>query len=263
MNKFRLLRADEIECRISSIGEKGLTLLLYKTARTDANLLDETVGGENWQNDFKMVDGVLYGGIGIHEPQDVIDQWVWKWDAGTESNTEAEKGRASDAFKRAGFKWGIGRELYTSPFIWIPSSSYEIKKNERGKLVCYDDFRVVEIEYNDKSEISKLIIANDTRGVDVFSYPKFAQKGAKAESKPKEVKVSTENDKSAGRPQIAPREAPDGYYYCENCGNVITQFKSKGTVMSSKDFAVNALARYGKQLCKECASKMKNEGKAS
>ena len=120
MNKFRLLRADEIECRISSINEKGLSLLLYKTARTDANLLDETVGGENWENDFKIVDGVLYGGIGIFD--EIKNDMVWKWDAGTESNTEAEKGRASDAFKRAGFKWGIGRELYTSPFIWISNA---------------------------------------------------------------------------------------------------------------------------------------------
>ena len=116
MNKYRLLRADEIECRISSISEKGLTLLLYKTARTDANLLDETVGSENWENDFKVVDGVLYGGIGIYDSH--MDRWVWKWDAGTESMTDAEKGRASDAFKRAGFKHGIGRELYTAPFIW-------------------------------------------------------------------------------------------------------------------------------------------------
>ena len=65
MNKFRLLTADEIECRVSQINERGLTLLLYKTARTDANLLDEVYGPQFWQNDFKLVDGVLYGGIGI------------------------------------------------------------------------------------------------------------------------------------------------------------------------------------------------------
>ena len=66
MNKFRLLNADEIECRIAQVKNNGISLLLYKTARTDANLLDETVGEENWENDFKLVDGVLYGGIGIH-----------------------------------------------------------------------------------------------------------------------------------------------------------------------------------------------------
>ena len=156
MNKFRLLRVDEIECRISQISDKGLSLLLYKTARTDANLLDETVGFDSWQNDFKVVDGVLYGGIGI-ELND--GEWVWKWDAGTESNTEAEKGRASDAFKRAGFKFGIGRELYTAPRIWISADKCNIRDRK-----CYDTFEVEKIVYNEKQEISGLsILCNGKR----------------------------------------------------------------------------------------------------
>ena len=107
MKQFRLLKAEEIECRVSRVTQKGVVLLLYKTARTDADLLDETFTPFGWKNDFKLIDGVLYGGIGIlHD-----GEWIWKWDAGTESNTEAEKGRASDAFKRAGFKWGLGTEL--------------------------------------------------------------------------------------------------------------------------------------------------------
>ena len=168
MNKFRLLRADEIECRISQISDKGLSLLLYKTARTDANLLDETVGFDRWQNDFKVVDGVLYGGIGIltyvgvsqpdgHSEFKTI--WNWKWDAGTESNTEAEKGRASDAFKRAGFKFGIGRELYTAPRIWISADKCNIQNRK-----CYDSFEVEKIVYNEKQEISGLsILCNGKR----------------------------------------------------------------------------------------------------
>lgn len=165
MNRFRLLTADEIECRISQISEKGLTLLLYKTARTDANLLDETVGEENWQNDFKVVDGVLYGGIAV----DYGQGWVWKWDAGTESSTEAEKGRASDAFKRAGFKWGIGRELYSAPRIWIPADKCNIRDGRK----CFDTFEVEKIVYTDKGEISGLsILCNGKR---VFIW----QKGAK------------------------------------------------------------------------------------
>lgn len=156
MNSFRLLNADEIECRISQIREKGLSLLLYKTARTDANLLDEKYGPFDWQNDFKVVDGVLYGGIGINNAN---GEWIWKWDAGTESNTEAEKGRASDAFKRAGFKWGIGRELYTAPRIWIPAEKCNIKDGR-----CYDTFTVEKIAYNDKQEISGLsILCNGQR----------------------------------------------------------------------------------------------------
>ena len=150
MNGFRLLTADEIECRISQISDKGLSLLLYKTARTDANMLDEKYGPFEWQNDFKVVDGVLYGGIGITDNQ---GGFVWKWDAGTESNTEAEKGRASDAFKRAGFKWGIGRELYTAPRIWISAEKCNIRDRK-----CYDTFEVEKIAYNDKQEISGLAI---------------------------------------------------------------------------------------------------------
>ena len=154
MNDFRLLTADEIECRISQVTDKGVALLLYKTARTDANLLDEKSNWE-WQNDFKVIDGVLYGGIAIDRGQG----WVWRWDAGTESNTEAEKGRASDAFKRAGFKWGIGRELYTAPRIWISADKCNIRDRK-----CYDTFEVEKIVYNDRSEISGLsILCNGQR----------------------------------------------------------------------------------------------------
>ena len=170
MNKFRLLKADEIECRIAMVKPQGLSLLLYKTARTDANLLDETVGVWDWQNDFKLIDGVLYGGIGIrvnHGGNGGCDNehYVWKWDAGTESNTEAEKGRASDAFKRAGFKWGIGRELYTAPFIWIPSAKCKI---ENGK--CFEKFEVALIEYDKSENISKLVIINSSSRVEVFKW---------------------------------------------------------------------------------------------
>ena len=164
MNKFRLLKADEIECRISQILSSGIVLLLYKTARTDANLLDETVGVFDWQNDFKLIDGVLYGGIGIR----TSEGFVWKWDAGTESNTEAEKGRASDSFKRAGFKWGIGRELYTAPFIWISSDKCSIYTDSNGKVKCNDKFAVTHIGYNDKEEISSLAIINTKTRVEVF-----------------------------------------------------------------------------------------------
>lgn len=175
MKKFRLLRADEIEVRIAQAKEKGVSLLLYKTARTDANLLDETVGTENWENDFKVVDGVLYGGIGIYFEDK--DRWVWKWDAGTESNTEAEKGRASDAFKRAGFKWAIGRELYTTPFIWIPSDKCKIVDGKK----CFDKFSVTEIGYNDANEINRLVINNDTLKTTAFTMGKAITK--KAETK--------------------------------------------------------------------------------
>lgn len=115
MNKFRPLREDEIEIRVGSVSAKGCTLLLYKDARVDQNILDETVGPENWQRDHKEVKDNMYCGVGVRSAN---NDWVWKWDAGTESNTEAIKGEASDSFKRACVNWGIGRELYSAPMVF-------------------------------------------------------------------------------------------------------------------------------------------------
>ena len=113
MNMFRTLRADEIDCRIAQIKENGLCLLLYKDARCDQNILDETVGPMNWQRQHTRDNRNCIVSIWDSEKQ----QWISKEDTGTESNTEKEKGLASDSFKRACVNWGIGRELYTAPFI--------------------------------------------------------------------------------------------------------------------------------------------------
>lgn len=109
--KFRDLTADDIECRIAQVKANGLSLLLYKDARCDMKILDETVGAENWERDHKELKGNIYCGISIYDENKEI--WITKWDCGSESYTEKEKGEASDSFKRAGFNWGIGRELYT------------------------------------------------------------------------------------------------------------------------------------------------------
>ena len=154
MNEFRLLRADEIECRIASINEKGLTLLLYKDARVDQNLLDETFGMFNWQRSHQVIDGNLYCTVSIWDEDK--SQWISKQDVGTESYTEKEKGQASDSFKRACFNFGIGRELYTAPFIWVSKDDCNITSDKK----CYDKFKVTEIGYNDKREINALVINN-------------------------------------------------------------------------------------------------------
>lgn len=139
--KFRDLRADEVEARISTVSEKGISLLLYKDARCDMRILDETVGPENWQREHYECKGNLFCRVGIKMPD--WNDWVWKSDCGTESYTEKEKGEASDSFKRACFNWGIGRELYTAPFIWIKAGDgVEIKPNTKGGFTCYDRFRV-------------------------------------------------------------------------------------------------------------------------
>lgn len=167
MMKIRKLTAQEIECRVAQVTAKGCSLLLYKTARVDRAMLDELFG-DLWQNDFKLIDGKMYGGIGIYNKE--LKQWLWRWDCGTESNTESEKGQASDCFKRAGFKWGIGIELYSAPFIWL---NIETEKNTNGKYQLknkYAKFTVKSIQYNTSGAISDLQII-DNIGKLVYKFP--------------------------------------------------------------------------------------------
>ena len=158
---FRTLRADEIECRIQSVKQKGLVLLLYKDARCDMNILDETVGAMNWKKHYELIDGQLFCTIEIWD--DEKKQWIGKQDVGVESNTEEVKGRASDAQKRSCFAFGIGRELYTSPFIWIRDTDCNISG---GK--CYDKFYVKSIGYDDNRRINHLEIVNEKLNRVVF-----------------------------------------------------------------------------------------------
>lgn len=144
--EIRPLKAEEVEVRVGTCSEKGATLLLYKDARCDMRILDETFGPFGWSSSFEEVRGELFCTIEIKGPDGL---WVSKQSNGSPSNMEAEKGRASDAFKRAGFMWGIGRELYSAPFIFVPASKCEIKKNRQGKPTCYERFEVEGIEVKD------------------------------------------------------------------------------------------------------------------
>lgn len=162
---FRKLRADEIECRVGTIKEKGLSLLLYKDARCDMNLLDES--GYKWKRSHELINGNLFCTVSIWDEE--LKEWVSRQDVGTESNTEATKGQASDSFKRACFNWGIGRELYSAPFIWVNSSKATITKDS-GKLKCYDKFAVEKIRYDDNGEIDGLSIMNTTTNTRVYTY---------------------------------------------------------------------------------------------
>ncbi len=160
MLKFRVLSADEIDCRVATVSEKGCSLLLYKDARCDMNILDETVGPENWSRRHYEVKGNLHCEVSIWDEQK--KQWVSKADCGTESYTEKEKGECSDSFKRACFNWGIGRELYTAPFIWIPAEKMNIS-NKNGKPTTYDKFAVEKILINEAKRITALSILNTTK----------------------------------------------------------------------------------------------------
>lgn len=174
---IRLLRADEIECRVASISEKGLSLLLFKDARVDQKILDETFTPFGWRRTHQSIDGKLYCTVEVWDESK--EQWIAKQDVGTESYSEKEKGQASDSFKRACFNWGVGRELYTAPFIWIPAELANIEK--RGdRYVTKDRFRVQAIAYNARREISALSIVNG-RGQKVYSLKEKPKLGSVTE----------------------------------------------------------------------------------
>ena len=159
-NKIRLLSADEIECRISLINAKGLSLLLYKDARVDQRILDETFGLFGWKRSHQCIDGNLYCTVEVFNEES--GEWVSKQDVGTTGYAEKEKSQASDSFKRACFNWGIGRELYTAPFIWVSSKDAEIRTRD-GKYYCKDRFSVSAIGYNADRGICSLSVVNESK----------------------------------------------------------------------------------------------------
>lgn len=219
---FRLLTESEIECRVKKVTEKGAIILLYKTARTDMDLLDETVGPENWDCDYKNIKDNLYCGIAIYK----ADRWTCKWDCGIESREDGEgnqkKGEASDAFKRAGFKWGIGRELYTAPFIYISADKMNITNNK-----TFDTFDVIEIKYDDKRRISYLSIKNNKTGKIVFTYGKEVAL-PRQDTTPKQNSIK---------------------FICADCGEVLTPYRNTGV----RELAEKSHATYGKTLCAKCS----------
>ena len=169
---MRPLRADEIELRIGTVGKKVVRVLCYKNARVDRQILDEEFGQMNWVCDYKELKGNMYCGIGIWDEDK--NTWVYKWDCGTESNTEKEKGEASDAFKRAGFRWGIGIELYTPLFIVMPVATEEYAPNKfkmkdpyelRGMYVSYIETEDQTIKAMDISQNGTVIWSTDRRKV--------------------------------------------------------------------------------------------------
>ena len=185
--QFRTLRADEIELRVGTVSAKGASLLLYQDSRCAMSRLDEIVGRGNWQRDHKEVKGNMYCGIAIWDFDK--NEWVWKWDCGTESNTEKEKGESSDSFKRASVNWGIGRELYTSPFVFIQVPTQR-KQNGKGYELAdpyvFSGAKVVDIDYDENRCISALTIA-DKSGTVMYSYPRGGRKMAPKAKPEKEL----------------------------------------------------------------------------
>ena len=219
---FRLLRADEIDCRIGTIKDKGLSLLLYKDARCDMNILDETFGAFGWQRHHSRDNANCV--VSVYDEQKA--EWIEKEDTGTESNTEAEQGLASDSFKRACVNWGIGRELYTAPFIWVTPDKYNVNN---GK--CYDKFAVVEIGYDVFGSISQLKIANMTKGIDVFEYP------------PKTPQIATKKA----------QETVQEVVKCADCGKeIVNPTNRDGKPMPLKDYVAMCMKFYERPVCNAC-----------
>lgn len=174
-----LLEAKDVECRIQQITGNdakgyGAILLLYKDARVDMKILDSVYGAMNWQRKHTVINGQLFCSVLIWDESK--KQWIEKQDVGTESATEAEKGRASDSFKRACFNVGIGRELYNAPFIYIKLDAGEVRKNSKGKPTTYTRFNVTEMEYSREKECFTKLVVCDEKGRQRYSFG-----GSKAE----------------------------------------------------------------------------------
>ena len=191
---FRNLHPWEIQVRPTDTKYKGTaTLLLYKDARVDMDIMDETVGAINWQKEYYEVKGNVYCRIGIR----CGDEWIWKSDCGIESNTDAAKGEASDAAKRAAVCWGIGRELYSGPKIKVrcPDNYYY---NDKLTMTFY----VKDIKYSGKV-ITELVIADRNENI-VFNWA--VNSGNRPVDEPKVVRQPI----APTRQEEAPNEALNG-----------------------------------------------------
>jgi len=216
MDHFRLLEAEEIDVRVATFRERngdtpaGCSLLLYKDARVDQNLLDEAFGIFGWEREHQMIGGSLYCTVRVKDPE--TGNWVSKQDVGTESNEEKEKGQASDSFKRACFNLGIGRELYTAPFIWLSEGQFKEKKGKNGKPTTYDKFIVSKIGYTDR-RITELEITNTSMNKVVFTLGGNMQAlPTLPEEKKKSGRKAQKEDVPAQEPEVPATEtAANGY----------------------------------------------------
>ena len=229
MKQIPLLTAHDIEVKVKQCSEKGAVALLYKTARVDMAILDEVFGAENWECDYKEIKGNLYCGIGVR----TNDTMAWKWDCGIESREDNEgnqkKGEASDAFKRAGTKWGIGRELYTSPFVFIKVPT--VKDGARWKLEnAFERFDCADIGYDDNRRINRLVIV-DSKGNEVYSY---SSKASNCGGKQPVCHETSKVENKVEDKQIVPPNA--NKLVCPVCGQAIRKFiKKDGTVIEPQE----------------------------
>lgn len=252
---IRTLRADEIECRVQSVKENGFSLLLYKDARVDMNILDEVFGMYGWQRKHELIGDRLYCTISVYDKQ--TKQWIAKQDVGTESYTEKEKGQASDSFKRAAFNIGIGRELYTAPFIWIVNKN-DIK-NYKGKLSVSTRFAVKEIGYNDNREINHLVIV-DNRGDERYRLGKKQQYDSttRAEGPPKVNQQTYRQNKNDKKDVDEDKQA-----IIDNSLATDRQIKAIYAIAKSKNYSKESIESFIKSTYKKDSIKALTKQEAS
>ena len=186
------LQADEIDFRIQSINKVGYaTILAYKDARADMKRLDEVFTPFGWQKKYDLINGNLFCSVGIYNTE--TKEWIWKQDVGTESMTEKEKGQASDAFKRACFNFGIGRELYEYPIIQVKLKSDEFElKDGRVKQTWNLKLRdwTWTSEFNEEGELISLRAVDNNLDVR-YTYPEETKREA-----PKTIKKEEPKEKA-------------------------------------------------------------------
>lgn len=240
---IRLLKADEIDVRVQSTKKTnkgvGCIVLLYKDARCDMKILDETFGVLGWEREHSLINGNLFCTVRVWDKEN--SRWVSKQDVGTESNTEKEKGQASDSFKRACFNLGIGRELYTAPFTWIDLKEGEwYESNAKVTVSAFVKFSVKSISYNDQREISSLEIV-DSKGV-----VRYSLKGSNKPVELQEVPSNTNTLPQQNKANTSQSKANDDILVCADCKTKINQ--------AVHDFSVK---QFGRQLCRKCQDVVK------
>ena len=170
MEEIRLLSKEDIDVRVAQTNTYNnngqaivkVSLLLYKHARVDMKILDELFTPMGWKRTHKLIGDRLYCQVEVYDQSK--KEWICKEDVGVESNTEAEKGQASDSFKRACVNWGIGRELYTAPKVSVTLNEREYTRGQDGRIKVWASFSVKSIGYDVASRTINTLEIQDKDG---------------------------------------------------------------------------------------------------
>ncbi len=230
-----LLTPADVELRVAQIQQTTygtyVTLLCYKDARCDMNILDEVFGKTNWKRTHEVLNGNLFCILSIWDEEK--QQWVPKEDVGTESNTEATKGQASDSFKRASVNVGIGRELYDAPEIRFKLNEDEVYLGSNNKPKTYARFHVGTMNYDRNLQRYTEFTVLDETGTVRYDINKG----------------KTVSHQSSGTvpPYESQRNTANGQTtYCSECNGLI----------KSPKVAEYSMKNYGRVLCYNCQKKL-------